>query len=192
MKPDEHWRYFEIDPTVIAIARDPKRFRFISDCAPDISIVLGDARLTLAKEPDASYDVIVVDAYSSDAIPVHLGTREAMAIYKAKLAPHGVVVMHISNRYLELESVISGIAAANGMTTWRWSNPNDRTDFNNYTFASEVVISAASADDLGSMAQSGTWIVSPPNPALRTWTDDYSNIAGAFWRRYWQPLLPKS
>jgi len=192
MKPEEHWRYFEIDPTVIAIARDSKRFRFISDCAPDISIVLGDARLTLAKEPDGSYDVIVVDAYSSDAIPVHLATREAMAIYKAKLAPHGVVVMHISNRYLELESVISGIAAANGMTTWRWSNPADLTDIANFTFASEVVISAASAEDLGSMAQSGTWVISPPDLSSRTWTDDYSNIAGAFWRRYWQQRVPKS
>ena len=72
--PNETWRFFEIDPTVIAIARDPRRFSFMSSCAPDLDVVLGDARLTLAQEPDGAYDLIVVDAYSSDAIPVHLAT----------------------------------------------------------------------------------------------------------------------
>jgi hypothetical protein len=177
------WRFFEIDPTMIMIARDPKRFTFVADCAPDAPIVLGDARLTLTKEPDYYYDLIVVDAYSSDAIPIHLATREAMAIYKSKLAPHGVVMMHISNRHLELQSVVVGIAAANGLKSWVWSRDDEEDDDDNYIFSSDVVISAENADDIGALNDGKTWTLTAPNPALRTWTDDYSNIAGAFWQK---------
>ncbi len=184
IKPNEQWRFFEIDATVIAIARNPKYFNFISACAPDLPVVLGDARLTLAKEPDGAYDLIIIDAYSSDAIPVHLATREAMAIYKSKLAPHGVVTMHISNRHLELRSVVAGIAAANGLKTWLWRNPNDRNDYSELISASNVVIAAKEPADIGALAQSPNWVETYPNPDVRTWTDDYSNIAGAFLRRY--------
>jgi len=180
----ETWRFFEIDPTVVEIARDPKRFSFVSSCAPDVPIVLGDARLTFAQEPARGYDLIIVDAYSSDAIPVHLATAEAMAIYKSKLAPQGVVMMHISNRHLELHSVVEGIAAANGLRTWVWSNKNEQYDDDNYVFTSDVTVSADSANDLGALAQDKFWVLTPPNPALRTWTDDYSNIGGAIWRKY--------
>lgn len=78
-------------------------------------ITLGDARLTIADAPDGTYDFIVIDAFSSDAIPIHLMTKEAMEIYKRKLAPKGILVMHISNRHLELASVVAGVANANGM-----------------------------------------------------------------------------
>jgi len=182
--PGENWRFFEIDPTIIQIALDPKRFKFLSSCAPDLPIVLGDARLTFAEEPDHVYDLIIVDAYSSDAIPIHLATVEAMAIYKAKLAPHGVVVMHISNRHLELGSVVEGIAAANGLKTWIWSNNDEEYDDANYIFTSDVAVAAESADDLGALAQGKFWVLTPPDPAIRTWTDDYSNVAGAIWRKY--------
>ena len=117
----ENWKFFEIDQSMIDTASDPKYFTFIRDCYPDIKPVLGDARLTFAKEPDGAYDLIVVDAYSSDAIPIHLATREAMAIYKQKLAPQGVVLMHVSNRHLELTSVVVGIAHANGLKSWVFS-----------------------------------------------------------------------
>ena len=148
--------------------------------------MLGDARLTLAKEPDHAYDLIVVDAYSSDAIPVHLATREAMAIYKSKLAPHGVVMMHISNRHLELQSVVVGIAAANALQSWVWSNRRRSSDDDNYIsiircrhFGREPggYRRARARQDLGA---------DRADPGLRTWTDDYSNIAGAFWRKLQQ------
>jgi hypothetical protein len=182
--PGESWRFFEIDPTVITLATDPRRFSFVSSCAPNLTIVLGDARLTMAEEPDGAYDLIVVDAYSSDAIPVHLATREAMAIYKAKLAPHGVVMMHISNRHLELESVVVGIAAANGLKTWVWSNDDDEDDDDKYIFPSDVAISAKDPADIGALANSKFWVLTEPKSDVRTWTDDYSNIAGAIWRKY--------
>jgi hypothetical protein len=182
--PGESWRFFEIDPTVIEIARDPRRFSYLSSCAPDLPVVLGDARLTFAHELDRTYDLIIVDAYSSDAIPVHLATAEAMALYKSKIAPHGVVLMHISNRHLELKSVVRGIAAANGLKTWLWSNPDEIADDANYVFTSEVAIAAENAEDIGELKWNTFWVLSPPDPSVRTWTDDYSNIAGALWRRY--------
>ena len=116
-EPDDIVHYYEIDPAIIRIARDPNLFSFLSECRPDAPIILGDARLTLADAPDGAYDLIVVDAFSSDAIPIHLLTREAMAIYLRKLSPHGMVVLHVSNRHLELASVVVGIAAANGLIT---------------------------------------------------------------------------
>jgi len=183
MAPEESWTFFEIDPLVIEIARNPQRFNFISACAPNLPIVLGDARLTIAAEPNGFYDLIVLDAYSSDAIPVHLATREAMAIYKAKLAPHGVVLMHISNRHLELTSVSVGIAAANGMQTWVWNNPLYGADAAKMIYPSEVVVSAERPEDVGAIAQSAHWTLTRSDARQRIWTDDYSNIAGAFWRK---------
>jgi hypothetical protein len=146
--------------------------------------VLGDARLTFTREADHTYDLIIVDAYSSDAIPVHLATTEAMAIYKSKLASHGVVMMHISNRHLELKSVVEGIAAANGLKTWIWSNDNEYVDDENYIFGSDVAISAADLSDIGSLMWDRFWVLTMPDPSLRTWTDDYSNVVGAVWRKY--------
>lgn len=106
IKEGEAWRFFEIDPVVVGLAKNPVNFSFLHTCQPTPDIVLGDARLTLAKEADASFDLIIVDAFSSDAVPVHLMTAEALRIYAAKLTPAGVAVLHISNRYLDLEGVL--------------------------------------------------------------------------------------
>jgi hypothetical protein len=184
IEPGESWRFFEIDPTVVAIARDPARFTFLSSCAPDVPIVLGDARLTLAREPDRTFDLIIVDAYTSDTVPIHLATREAMAIYKAKLATDGVVLMHISNRHLDLGGVVVGIAAANGMKTWICDDFGRDNEDDDYVFSSDVAISAVKADDIGAMNASQICTLTEPEPGERTWTDDYSNILGAIWRKY--------
>ena len=93
---------YEIDPAVVRIAMDPKRFTFLTECKPDANIMVGDARLTLADQPDGQYDVLLVDAFSSDAIPTHLLTKEAMAIYKQKMKPDGLILMHISNKHMTL------------------------------------------------------------------------------------------
>jgi hypothetical protein len=125
-EPGEDWKFFEIDQSMVDTARDPKYFTYISKCEPDMKPVIGDARLTFAKEPNGVYDMIIVDAYSSDAIPIHLATEEAMEIYKEKLAPQGAVVMHVSNRHLELASVVVGIADANDMKSWVFSEDSGR------------------------------------------------------------------
>jgi hypothetical protein len=183
VEPGESWRFFEIDPTVVAIARDPARFGFVSACAPDVPIVIGDARLTLAREADQSFDLIIVDAYSSDSIPIHLATREAMAVYKSKLAPDGAVLMHISNRYLDLEGVVAGIAAANAMLTWVCNDFDRVDDDDEYAFPSQVAIAAEKEADIGALSASQLCTRKDPDAGERTWSDDYSNILGAFWRK---------
>jgi spermidine synthase len=179
IEPGDAWRFFEIDPSIVAIARDQPRFNFVRACAPDVPIVLGDARLTLAREPDQSYDLIIVDAYSSDAIPIHLTTREAMAIYKSKLAPDGIVTLHLSNANLALDEVAVGIAAANGMKTWIYDDSAEEDNDDTYIYSSDVAIAANKAADLGELASSKSWKLTEPEPAQRAWTDDYSNIVRA-------------
>jgi hypothetical protein len=177
----EDWKFFEIDQSMVNTARDPKYFTYIQVCEPNLQPVIGDARLTFAREPDGVYDLIIVDAYSSDAIPIHLATEEAMEIYKAKLAPQGAVVMHVSNRHLELSSVVVGIADANDMKSWVYSEDSGRD--NEYIFSTSVVVSAREEADVGKLASSDQWALTEAEDHQRVWTDDYSNVLGAVWRR---------
>jgi hypothetical protein len=179
--PGEDWKFFEIDQTMVDTARDPKYFTFIQNCEPDLKPVIGDARLTFAREPNGVYDLIIIDAYSSDAIPIHLATEQAMEIYKEKLAPQGVVVMHVSNRHLELASVVVGIADANEMKSWVYSEDTGRD--NEYIFSTSVVASARQEADVGALASSDKWAETEAEDHQRVWTDDYSNVLGALWRR---------
>src|SRR6516162_1946876 len=179
----EHVDFYEIDPAMVRIARDPALFTFLSACGADARIMLGDARRTLAQASDAAYDLIVVDAFSSDAIPVHLLTREAMAIYLQKLRPHGTIVMHISNRHLELASVVAGIAAANGLVTLVSDRPDPDETANPYKFSGTVAAVVRNREDFAELVQSGDWEFTPPDPAQWVWTDDYCNILGAVLRQ---------
>jgi hypothetical protein len=180
-EPGEDWKFFEIDQSMVDTARDPRYFTFIQNCEPDLKPVIGDARLTFAKEPDGIYDLIIVDAYSSDAIPIHLATEEAMEIYKKKLAPQGAVVIHVSNRHLELSSVVVGIADANDLKSWVYSEDSGRD--NEYIFSTSVVVSAREEADVGALASSDKWALTEAEDNQRVWTDDYSNVLGAVWRR---------
>ncbi|MDO9299150.1 fused MFS/spermidine synthase [Bradyrhizobium sp.] len=180
-EPGETWKFFEIDQTMVDSAKDPKFFTYISKCDPDMKPVIGDARLTFAKEPAGTYDLIIVDAYSSDAIPIHLATEEAMEIYKERLAPQGAVAMHVSNRHLELSSVVVGIADANDLKSWVYSEDTNRDA--EYIFSTTVVISAREEADIGRLAASDQWALTEAEDDQRVWTDDYSNVLGAVWRR---------
>jgi hypothetical protein len=113
-KPGQSWTFFEIDPAIVEIATRSGKFTFISRCAPEARIVLGDARVMLASVPPQSFDILAVDAFSSDAVPMHLLTKEALDVYGRALQPNGVLMMHISNRYLDLEPVLAAGAAARG------------------------------------------------------------------------------
>jgi hypothetical protein len=182
-EPDDTVHYYEIDPAIVHIARDSGLFHFLSACRGQVPIMLGDARLTLADAPDGAYDIIFVDAFTSDAIPIHLITREAMALYLRKLGPHGIVAVHISNRYLELASVVAGIAAANGAVT----RLNDGSDFNEnaseYLFSGTVAAVARNDEDFGDLIWSKYWPRRNADPRQWVWTDDYSNIVGAVIRQ---------
>ena len=107
----ERWRFFEIDPVMVGIATNPENFSFLTHCQPDPpDVVIGDARLTLAREPDASFDILIIDAFSSDAVPIHLMTAEALKLYLDKVGPSGIAVLHVSNRYLDLDGVLAATA----------------------------------------------------------------------------------
>jgi hypothetical protein len=104
----EKWRFFEIDPVMVQIATDPANFSYLARCQPNPpDIVVGDARLTMAREPHNSFDLLIVDAFSSDAVPIHLMTVEALKLYLDKISPNGIVVLHVSNRYLDLDGVLA-------------------------------------------------------------------------------------
>src|ERR1700709_1651960 len=180
-EPGEDWKFFEIDQSMVDTARDPKYFTYIQNCEPNLKPVIGDARLTFAREPDGIYDLIIVDAYSSDAIPIHLATEEAMEIYKQKLAPQGAVVMHVSNRHLDLPSVVVRLAAANDMKSWVYTEDSGRD--NEYIFSTSVVVSAREEADVGKLASSDGGALTEAEDNKRVWTDDYSNVLGAVWRR---------
>jgi hypothetical protein len=183
-KPGDSVHYYEIDPATVRIASDPANFNFLSECGP-VSITLGDARLTLAEAQDESYDAIIVDAFNGDAIPSHLLTREAMAIYRKKLAPHGIVALHVTNKYLELVTVAAGIAAENRMVA-RVSSGRAllmSSGANSYTAASTVVAAARTDADFGPLARSPFWRLLRSDLRQRVWTDDYSNVLGAIVRK---------
>jgi spermidine synthase len=178
----EHWTFFEIDPEVIRIARDPRNFHFLSACAPHERIVLGDARLTLAAA-SGRYDLIVLDAFSSDAIPVHLLTREALGMYVERLTAHGVIVFHVSNRHMELASVIAAFAKAEGLAAYD-KQDDQASDFTkDYRANAEVVVLARNAADLGELPSWRGWRKLEPTPGVAEWTDDYSDILRAILRK---------
>jgi hypothetical protein len=174
----EDWTFYEIDPQVVRIARDPHLFRFLSDCAPSVPIVLGDARLTLAASP-SRYDLIVLDAFSSDAIPVHLLTQEAFAIYLTHLKPHGVLVVHTSNRHLDLAPALAAAAKAAGLVAF--SKELDQGDLLTAQFkaSSSVVVMARQRADLGALPVQPGWRPLTPDGKVAVWTDDYSNVLRA-------------
>ena len=178
-KAGELWTFFEIDPEVIRIARDPRLFTFLSSCAPDAPVVLGDARLTLEAAPDR-YDLIVLDAFSSDGIPVHLLTREALTGYLSKLSPHGVIVAHISNRHLDLAPVVANVARSQGLVTFLRQDDSAGGLMTTFTANARVVVMAREASDIGSVA--GSWTPLHPDRASALWTDDFSNILGVMLR----------
>ena len=180
----EAWTFFEIDPAVETIARTPEYFTFLRDCAPAAQVVIGDGRLSLATERDSTFDLIVIDAFGSDAIPVHLLTREALALYLAKLRPSGTVAFHISNRYLDLEPVVAETAGSLGATALTGSDAYlSNEERGPYRSLSKWVLVSRSPEVVGPMAGLRGW--STPRRAEGTlWTDDFSNVLGVFrWQR---------
>ena len=179
---DERWSFFEIDPEVIRLAGDKKIFRFLSDCGPVERIVAGDARITLAGSPGL-YDLILLDAFSSDAIPVHLLTREAFAGYLGRLAPHGVIAIHISNRHLELASVVAAVGETQGLVTYLREDDQANDFLKDYRGNAKVVALAKSSTDLGDLPSRTGWSRIDPRPGVPAWTDDYSDVLSAIIRK---------
>lgn len=172
----EAWTFYEIDPVVAEIASSGRLFTYLKDCAPDSRIVLGDARLRLVDAPDASYDLIALDAFSSDAIPVHLVTREALALYLRKLKPDGSVVFHISNRYLSLDPVLVELARDAKLAGASKDYNVSSDDKSQMYYASRWVALSRSAATLAPLVKNRAWSVLAPSADVRVWTDDFSDI----------------
>lgn len=185
-QPGQEWTQYEIDPAVVRVAQDPTLFTFLRDArAQPQRIALGDARLQLRHAPDGHYDLIVVDCFSSDAIPVHLLTREALALYLQKLAPRGVIAFHISNRYLDLRPVLRSLADDAGLEVCRVREDTviDDDDRLAGKEPSAWAVLARTSGDLGRLKLSGLWVPADRPRNFRVWTDDYSHLWGVF--KWW-------
>ncbi len=175
--PGEEWVFYELDSAVVDIARDPAYFTFWRDCrAERRSIVLGDARLRLAESTDRRYGMLVVDAFGSDAVPVHLLTREALRLYGRKTAPGGWVVFHVSSRYVDLEPVLAGLARDLGWVAYARDDlvlsPEERATGKD---PSQWVVMARDAPGVGVLAADPRWRSLAGEPRIRVWTDDFSS-----------------
>jgi SAM-dependent methyltransferase len=196
MQPRQHLTYFEIDPTIRRIAHDRRLFTYVTDAMAngvDVDVEMGDARVSLensARQPDGKFDLLIVDAFSSDAIPIHLLTQQAIELYFRRLAPSGVLLVHISNRHLELAPVLGNIARHLGRVC-RLCNDKSVSDEEEEKgkFVSDWVILVRTEKDLGPLAKSSDWKPIPPDERVGLWTDDYSNIVAVL---RWFRKVPKN
>ena len=181
-RPGDRLRFFEIDPLVVRLATDPKDFSYIKGCAKGaVDWVIGDARLTLAHQPAGDYDILLVDAFSSDSVPAHLLTVEAMRGYLQKIRPDGVVIMHLSNRNLELTQPVAAVAKAAGGVALRqyYRPPPGSLDLND--IAEDAVLIARDSKALQAFSLDPRWKPADPK-GVEAWTDDYTDLLGALIR----------
>jgi spermidine synthase len=193
-RPNQPVDIYEINPAVVRIARNPRYFNVLSECAPHANIVLGDARKNLA-HTDSRYGVLVLDAYSSDSIPLHLMTYEAFTLYLSRLEPGGVILVNASNRYLNLVPVLSNLAAAHGMTAYfkntqvqpsqpvsadaQGQLPHERL----HTSADWVLLTRT-PEAVQSVVMRSGWVQMMPFAGVQLWTDNYSSLYDALRLRY--------
>ncbi|MBU1756657.1 MAG: fused MFS/spermidine synthase [Alphaproteobacteria bacterium] len=172
-QPGQRWSFFEIDPQIAAYSRDGS-FTFLSDCTPDARMVIGDARLELAKERTGRFDLLAIDAFSSDSIPLHLMTEEAFAAYGRALDRDGLLLVHISNRFIDLAPMVAALAEARG---WQGRLRFDEEDLAEGLTPSVWIALARDEAALARLDGDGAYAWEPlPRPALRAWTDNNASI----------------
>jgi len=183
-RPGQHWTFFEINPAVVRFA-EGQYFTFLTECMENYSIDIGDARRRLAEAKDGAFDVLVFDAFSSDAIPVHLVTLEALELYLRKLSTHGVMAFHVSNRYLDLGPVLGAVAARLGCVAFIQSDAAQPAETLRIgKNASSWVILARSTADVSEIAADPRWSPLDAHTEDALWTDDFSNVVRTI-RREW-------
>jgi hypothetical protein len=169
--PGTAWTMFEIDPAIAHIARDATLFAHWAEAAVTPALVIGDGRLRMREMPDAAFDLIVVDAFSSDAVPVHLLTREAQALFSRKLRPGGAMLFHVSNRYIELATVVAATARQLDLVAWQRYDGTD--DVTLGVFPSTWVLVGPPPS---TQAPTAEWTIVEASASDRAWSDDYSNV----------------
>ena len=176
----ERWVFYEIDPDIARVARDTTYFTYLQDALATIDVILGDGRLSLARAPSHSYDLIVLDAFSSDAIPIHLLTLEALAVYRSKLSDQGVLVFHLSNRYLDLEPVLGSLLQARGISGFIRYNTGRTGELEPDADPSVWAVVAPDDSSLRAFQSDKRWRPLHTRQNLAPWTDDFSNIFSVF------------
>jgi hypothetical protein len=177
----EEWVFYEIDPDIARLARDARYFTYLEDTSASVQIVLGDGRLSLAQAPDHYYDLIFIDAFSSDAIPTHLLTLEALSVYRSKLSERGVLILHLSNRYLDLEPVVGRLIEAAGIAGLiRANTARTRELLESGGDPSIWAAVASRASLLGALRDDKRWRPLRVREKVALWTDDFSNIFSVF------------
>jgi len=174
--PGQQWTFYEIDPEVERIARADEYFTYLHGCGDSCRVVLGDARLALARARHDEYGLIVLDAFSSDAIPVHLMTDEAIALYLSRLAPGGALAFHITNRHLVLAPVLARLAANHGLAARFQQHRATAAGMLSGQFSSDWMVMARAERDLGALADDPRWLTPQVPDGTPLWTDDFSNI----------------
>jgi spermidine synthase len=175
-RPERHFDFYEIDPAMQRVAEDPNLFTFLSDCGSPYNIILGDARLTLQNAPSGYYDLIHLDAFSSDNIPMHLLTKEATEMYFEKLKEDGVILFHISNRYLDLEPVLADLAKNIGvLSIARLSNTEPIKNTNFESYPSHTLLMTRNESVIQALKSEG-WSEARMREGVSLWTDQFSNI----------------
>ncbi len=184
-RADQSITFYEIDPVIKQIALNENLFTFLKDCYGKYNIVLGDGRLSIKKAPDHYYDIFVLDAFSSDSIPTHLITREAIKLYLDKLTPGGILAFHISNQYLNLEPILGNLASDAELTAYVQFDENiTEAEKALGKKPSKWVIMARKKENLGILANDSRWKPLVYNPKFPLWSDDFSNILSIFnWGR---------
>jgi len=175
-RPGQAWRFYEIDPAIVRIARDTGQFSFLRRCLPDPRIEIGDARLNLATEHGGSLDLLALDAFSSDSVPMHLMTREAFSSYARVLAPNGLLLVHISNRFLDLEPVVSSAATAGEWHAARLLYFPAPGGPPGGTPSLWIALSHDAGKIAALRARNAAWTPLPHYPGFTPWSDDYSTI----------------
>jgi len=180
-RPGDHLTFFEIDPLVVKVSTDPKNFTYTTECAKGrVDYVIGDARLTVAKQPDATFDILLIDAFSSDSVPAHLLTVEAVKGYLKKLKPDGILILHLSNRNLDLLGPAQAVARASGGQGLIQNYRPGKDPEGSWESAEDAVIVARDREALEAYVRSGKWRTVDPF-LTRPWTDDYTNLAGSLY-----------
>jgi hypothetical protein len=174
----QDWRFYEIDPAIAKIARDPAKFTFLSRCLPDVPIEIGDARIVLKREAAGGLDVLVIDAFSSDAVPMHLLTREALGVYRKRLAANGLLLMHISNRFLDLEPILAASRVDGWHAVLRDYDASGKEAERGYTPSAWVALAQdpAMLDRLKEVSGNDKWRALNGRKGFNGWTDDYASI----------------
>ena len=169
--PNRHITFFDIDPQIPDIAS--RFFSFLGRCGNHCNVVIGDGRLSIENTPDSTFDVLMFDAFNSDSIPAHLVSREAVQLYLKKIKPDGLLLFHVSSRYMNVEALVSALiidASLEGLVR------KDGDEEPAGKFASDYVVAARRSEDLGSLEHDENWTRVQKPSGIQPWTDDYSNM----------------